>query len=79
MTPVEELIEKAQSRSDRSAPFDLWVPEALSLRGEPVSDAIAMVVLGDAILGEGFEPAGFSQGDGGRTYHYKPFDAADSN
>ena len=51
--------------------FELWIPQHLTLRGQPARADVAMSIILDKILGMGFAPDGFSEGDGGRVYRYK--------
>jgi hypothetical protein len=54
-----------------SQSFELWVPQQLTLRGQPVRADVAGAVILDKILGMGFQPDGFSEAEGGRVYRYK--------
>jgi hypothetical protein len=71
MTPVEELIADFESKSRGVQRVDLWVPENLTLLGEPVPSDVGMAVLVDRVLALEFEPNGYTASVGGRTYHYK--------
>jgi hypothetical protein len=69
---IEELLSEIRKLPGHTVGqrWDLWVPGALRLRGERVREDIAEAILLDALLAKGFYPDGFTQGDGGRTYHY---------
>ena len=67
---VEELLERIDRVPDGTTRLELWVPERLTLRGKEVRLDVAMTVVLDRLLGKGFMPSGFSQGDTGRTYYY---------
>ncbi len=71
---VEELVSHLREGATADALYDLWVPSELTLGGIPVPQDVAMVVVVDAVLAIGLGPAGFTDGLGGRTYHFKPWD-----
>jgi hypothetical protein len=54
----------------QSQAFELWIPEHLTLHGQPARADVAMAIILDKILGMGFEPDGCSEEDGGRVYKY---------
>jgi hypothetical protein len=69
---VESLLSQIDglaSNSDQT--FELWVPRNLTLRGQPARGDVAMAIVLDKILGKGYEPDGFDEDEGGRTYKYK--------
>jgi hypothetical protein len=68
---VESLLLELDSISTEDG-FELWVPQNLTLRGQPVRADVAMAILGDKIIGMGFLPDGFAEADGGRSYKYIP-------
>jgi hypothetical protein len=69
---VEDLLEAIdRTVSKKTTTFDLFVPSDLTLRDQPVSADVAMAVILDKLLEDGFEPAGFSQDAHGRLYHYR--------
>lgn len=68
---VEVLLGKIDQISQQTTGFDLWVPVRLTLSGAEAPSDVAMAVVLDRLLGKGFMPAGFTQGDDGRTYHYR--------
>lgn len=73
---VESLLEAVEAVPDTTiadAPseYTLWVPESLTMQGNPVMMDIAMAVVLDKLLGKDFFPDGFEQGDGGRLYKYQ--------
>lgn len=51
--------------------FDLWVPAQVTMNGAPIAQDMAMALLLDQLLSRGFFPRGFTEGNGGRTYHYR--------
>jgi hypothetical protein len=69
---IEELLSEIRKLPGHTVGqrWDLWVPGALRLRGERVREDIAEAILLDALLTKGFYPDGFTEGEGGRTYHY---------
>ena len=55
----------------RPASFDLWVPDALTFRGQAVAQNLAMAMVLDAILAKQCSPDGFEPGENGRLYRYE--------
>ncbi len=68
---VEELLREIGSWSTDASATDLWVPQQLTLNGNPVQQDAAMAIVLDKILGLGLFPDGFSEGAGGRFYRYR--------
>jgi hypothetical protein len=71
---VEALCDELRHRAGADSRVDLWVPDELSLGGAASSlepAGMAMAVIGDTALSLGLWPDGFTQGVGGRTYHFK--------
>jgi hypothetical protein len=78
---VEELLRRIEVLArpgDGNPPsgFELWVPQRLTLRGQMIPFDVALMVVLDALLEKDFIPAGFTEEDGGRLYHYERSDAA---
>lgn len=74
--PSQSTVESVLSQLDtiptaHGQSFELWIPQHLTLRGQPAPADVAMAIILDKILGLGFEPDGFSETDGGRVYRYK--------
>jgi hypothetical protein len=69
-TTVEEILSRLDTIST-SPSFELWIPQHLTLRGQPARADVAGAVILDKILGLGYEPDGFTEADGGRVYRYK--------
>jgi hypothetical protein len=69
---VEELLATVGAIGGSAHPsrIDLWVPAALTLRGQPVRADVAVAIIVDALLALGYMPDGFTPGPGGRRYHY---------
>lgn len=67
---VENLIREVESWGVVSSTAELWVPEHLTLEGEPVPQDIAMAIVCDKLLSLEVFPKGFSPGLGGRLYRY---------
>jgi hypothetical protein len=79
---VEELLRRIESlaRPGESGPpsgFELWVPQRLTLRGQTIPFDVAVMVVLDALLEKSFVPAGYTDEDGGRLYHYQ-YERADA-
>lgn len=51
--------------------FELDVPEHLTLRGKPVTLAVAMAIVLDALWAKGFEMDGYQTGPTRRRYRYR--------
>jgi hypothetical protein len=74
---VEALCDELRQRAGSARDVDLWVPDELTLGGaalptEPTG--LGMAIIGDTALSLDLWPDGFTQGTGGRTYHYKAGD-----
>jgi hypothetical protein len=74
--PTTSTVEAVLSHLDtipigESKPFQLSIPQHLTLRDQPVSADVAMAIILDNIFGMGYEPDGFMEADGGRVYRYK--------
>lgn len=67
---VEGLLRQVENFPIGQSTFDLWVPQTLTLKEHPIDRATAMAILLDSILQRGLFPDGFTEGAGGRTYHY---------
>jgi hypothetical protein len=71
---VEALCEELRERAGTEGRVDLWVPDELTMNGVPLPEhptGLAMAVIVDTALSLGLWPDGFTEGAGGRTYHYK--------
>ena len=78
---VEELLRRIEALArpgDAPPPagFELWVPQRLTLRGQGIPFDVALMVVLDALLEKDFVPAGYTEEDGGRLYHYQRADVA---
>jgi hypothetical protein len=71
MTSVEELVLEFEGRAKDADRVGIWVPDRLVLAGQEVAMDVGMAVLLDRVLALEFEPDGFTEAPGGRTYHYK--------
>ena len=76
---VEALCDELRRRAGSDSHVDLWVPDELTLGGaalptEPTG--LGMSIIGDTALSLDLWPDGFTQGVGGRTYHYKADESA---
>ena len=68
---LETLLGSIKSRALESAALDLWVPEHLTYRRQPIALELAMSILVDKLLSYGLIPDGFTPREGGRMYHYR--------
>jgi hypothetical protein len=66
---VEDLL-TVVNRWSSFIPLNLWVPESLTLNGDPVAIDIAMAIVVDAALAIGLFPKGSTEEDGGRHCHF---------
>jgi len=74
--PLHSTVESLLSQVDGLAAssnqtFELWVPRNLTFRGQPVRSDVAMAVVLDKILGNGYEPDDLIEEEDGRIYRYK--------
>jgi hypothetical protein len=67
---VEDLLAKIDAFPKDAATATLYVPQSLTLKGQPVDSAIGMAVVGDRILSRQLWPNGFEQRPAGRLYRY---------
>jgi hypothetical protein len=70
---VEALCEELRQRASTGGRVDLWVPDELTIGGAPEPtnrSGLGMALIVDTALSLGLWPDGFTQGTGGRTYHY---------
>ena len=68
---LEELLDRIEEIPSEAMTFDLWVPEALTYRGEPITLEAVMAIVVDQLLALELFPDDFDDGVGGRTYHYR--------
>ncbi|WAS96953.1 hypothetical protein [Nannocystis punicea] len=68
---IEGLQAQIDAISGKPESFDLWVSNAMTLNGAPVPQDLGMAILVDRLLAKGLFPHGFSEGAGGRTYHFR--------
>jgi hypothetical protein len=66
---VEDLL-TVVNRWSSLIPLNLWVPESLTLNGDPVAIDVAMAIVVDAALAIGLFPKGSTEEDGGRHCHF---------
>ena len=76
---IEDLLRRIESLpapgGNGAAPdLELWIPGRLTLRGEPVPQDVAMVIVADALLSKSLVPAGFTEAQDGRLYRYEHAD-----
>jgi hypothetical protein len=77
--PVEALCDELRKHAVSGNHVDLWVPDDLTLGGAAVPmelSGIAMAIICDTALSLDLWPDGFTQGAGGRTYHFKADDSS---
>ncbi len=71
---VEALCAELRERAGTDSRVDLWVPDELTMNGAPLPEnptGLGMALVVDTALSLGLWPDGFTEGAGGRTYHYK--------
>jgi hypothetical protein len=70
---VEELLRRIGDVSPSNERFELWVPEYLTLAGQPIDHraAIALVMGRAREVSEDFVPVGFTRLPGGRLYSFE--------
>ncbi|BCJ48452.1 hypothetical protein GCM10010168_76220 [Actinoplanes ianthinogenes] len=71
---VEDLCDELRRQAGTAGRVDLWVPDELTIGNAPEPKnptGLGMAFIVDTALSLGLWPDGFTQGDGGRTYHYR--------
>lgn len=69
---IEDLLRRIETLPEPgSAGSELWIPGRLTLRGEPVPQDVAMVIVMDALLSKSLVPSGFTEAQDGRLYRYE--------
>ena len=72
---IEDLLRRIETLPEPgSAGSELWIPGRLTLRGEPVPQDVAMVIVADALLSKSLVPSGFTEAQDGRLYRYEHAD-----
>ena len=69
---VEELLAQVDGLPAGTTTFEMFVPQNLSLHGQPVSQDIAMAIVVDRLLAKDLYPNGYNQRSTGRRYRYGP-------
>lgn len=75
----EALCDELRQRAGSGNHVDLWLPAELSLGGAAIPvepSGVAMAIIGDTALSLDLWPDGFTQGVGGRSYHFKAGNSA---
>lgn len=69
---VETILARIQALPSDGEPtrLELWIPDELTLGGQPVPSDAGMAVLLDALLAKSFFPDGVQVGEGGRLCRY---------
>jgi len=68
---VENLLTSVDGIAKDQSSFELFVPNQLTLKGQPIRQDVAMAIVLDRILKHGLFPVGFEERQGGRLYKYK--------
>lgn len=69
---IEDLLRRIETLPEPgSEGSELWIPGRLTLRGEPIPQDVAMVIVMDALLSKSFVPSGFTEAQDGRLYRYE--------
>ena len=78
---VEELLRRIGEVSPSDQWFELWVPEYLTLAGQPIDHraVIALVVGRAREVSEDFVPCGFTGLPGGRLYRFEQWPDVESS
>ena len=71
ITSAEEGIKYLASHPPSSDSFDLLISDSFTFAGKADTTGAGMAVLLDKILGLGYEPDGFEQKSGFKSYRYK--------
>jgi hypothetical protein len=67
---IEDLFAKVDALPAGTKTFELYVPNSLTMKGQPVAQNLAMALVLDRILGKKLYPDGFEQKENGRLYRY---------
>src|SRR5689334_7827295 len=67
---LEDLFAKVEALPDGSRAFEMYVPNSLTMKGQPIAQNLAMALVMDRILAKKLYPDGFEQKQDGRLYRY---------
>lgn len=68
---VEGLLEEISTRmADAESVVELWVPNHVTMDGNPVAVDSAMEIILDVVLANNYSPGGVSESTAGRLYRY---------
>ena len=67
---IEDLFAKVEALPEGTKGFELYVPNNLTMKGQPVAQNLAMALVLDKILGKKLYPDGFEPKSNGRLYKY---------
>jgi hypothetical protein len=67
---IEALLAQIEGLPQDLKAFELFVPQYLTWRGQPVAQNVAMAIVLDKLLGRQLYPDGFDQRPTGRRYKY---------
>lgn len=68
---VEGLLEEIGTRmADAESVVELWVPNHVTMDGNPVAVDSAMEIILDVVLANNYTPGGVSESTAGRLYRY---------
>ena len=67
---LESLLATVDKLVPGTGTFELFVPQTITSKGEPIPLYIAMAIVVDRILGKQLYPNGFVQKPNGRLYRY---------
>lgn len=68
---VESLLEEVSTRmADAEGVVELWVPNQVTMDGNPVAVDNAMEIILDVVLANNYTPGGVSESTAGRLYRY---------
>jgi hypothetical protein len=69
---VESVLAQVEALPADGEPIrlELWIPDALTLRGQSVPNDVGIAVVVDALLAKSFFPDGVQVGTGGRLCRY---------
>ena len=70
-TEVKDVQKIVNSIPDDADSCELSISDNLTLDGQPVPQDVAMAIIMDGLLANGFFPDGFKVVPGGKRYKYK--------
>ena len=68
---LESILDEVDLLAGGAGFLNIWVPDALTMHGQPVTSDIAMAIIVDRLLSHDLLPDGYVARPGGRLYRYR--------